>query len=66
MTPADLRAIRRRVAPHMSQTQFARALGYRDVRTYRRYEAGKQDIPPRLIERMLAISAAGRLPDNEA
>ena len=64
MTPADLKAIRRRVAPDLSQAAFARALGYRDARTYRRYESGKQDIPPRLVERMMQVSRAGRLPET--
>ena len=59
MTRDDLTRIRKAAAPHMSQAAFARALGYKDPRAYRRYENGGRPVPPRLASLMLMVSAHG-------
>lgn len=45
MTGTELRAIRQRVAPDLSQAAFARLLGYVDGDAYRKYESGARPVP---------------------
>lgn len=45
MTADEMRAIRLRVAPGLSQRAFARGLGYADQQSYTRYEIGQRPIP---------------------
>lgn len=51
MTPTELRAIRKRVAPDLTQAQWAAALDYDDARSYRRYESIRgRPVPPLLAK----------------
>lgn len=43
MTHTELRTIREKSAP--TQGAFARALGYQDAETYRKYESGARPVP---------------------
>jgi transcriptional regulator with XRE-family HTH domain len=64
MTPAELSAIRKRLAP--TQKAFAEALGYsgeNGVDAYRRYERGKRPVPPLLAITARLLDERGSLPE---
>lgn len=50
MTGEELRAIRKAAAPEMTQAAFARAIGYEDANSYRRYENGARPVPTLLAK----------------
>lgn len=61
MTPDELRAIREKSAP--TQGAFARALGYQDADTYRKYESGARPIPL-LLQRLAVMIDRHGLPED--
>jgi DNA-binding transcriptional regulator YiaG len=64
MTPDELKAIRKRVAPTLSQAEFARALGYRDGDAYRKYESGAREMPPWMPRIFQLLDERGALPNE--
>lgn len=63
MNHTELRAIRKRIAPMMSQRRFARALGYDNADLYRRYENGTRPVPASLAVSMRLLDERGSMPD---
>ena len=63
MTPDEMRAIRLRVAPDLSQSEFGRRLGYRNRLSYNEYERGRRECPPLLSFVLLLLDERGSLPN---